>query len=152
MALRGRMTSAMSNMTLSMRKFSSISNVTGREIHPCGITGTGPTLENGCDDWTFDIGIYNFLKATKLIRFSAAPPSIRTWYRLMLMMARETNNESYPAPAMLLGQSEAPKLIDVSIHLWCGAALWAGVAATTSRCRLLTMRWEVMSQEPLNMT
>jgi hypothetical protein len=102
--------------------------------------------------WNFDIAIYSFLKAAKLIRFSAAPPSIRTWYNLMLMMVRETSSGSCPAPAMLLGQSEASKLIDVSIHLWCGTAFGAGAAAATSQCRFLMMRREVMSQEPLNMT
>jgi hypothetical protein len=38
------------------------------------------------------------------------------WYNLMLAMARETSSGSFPAPAMLLGQSVALKLIDVSIH------------------------------------
>jgi hypothetical protein len=106
--------------------------VTGREIQPRGITGTGPTLENGRDGWSFDISICSFLRAAKLIRFSAAPPSIRTWYNLMLMMNGETSSGSYPARAMLLRQSEVSKLIDVSIHLWCDAAFGAGVAATTS--------------------
>jgi hypothetical protein len=54
--------------------------------------------------------------------------------------------------AMLLGQSEALKLINVSIHLWCGAALGAGAAAATSRRKFLMMRHEVMSQGPLNIT
>jgi hypothetical protein len=52
--------------------------MTGRNIQPRGITGIGPIPENGHNGWSFDISIYNFLKATKLIRFSAAPPSIRT--------------------------------------------------------------------------
>jgi hypothetical protein len=130
--IEGRLTSAASNKTLSVRKFSGIPNVTGREIQPRGITGTGPTLENGRDGWSFDISICSFLRAAKLIRFSAAPPSIRTWYNLMLMMNGETSSGSYPARAMLLRQSEVSKLIDVSIHLWCDAAFGAGVAATTS--------------------
>jgi hypothetical protein len=63
---------------LSMRKFSGAPNMTGRNIQPREITGIGPIPENGRNGWSFDISIYNFLKATKLIRFSAAPPSIRT--------------------------------------------------------------------------
>jgi hypothetical protein len=83
-----------SNMTLSVRKFSGVPNVTGREIHPRGMTGTRPTPDNGCDGWSFDTSICSFLKATKLIRLSAAPPSIRTWYSLMLMMVGETSSGS----------------------------------------------------------
>jgi hypothetical protein len=77
MALKGRLTSVTSNRTLSMQKFLDILNVTGREIQSYGTTGTGLTLENGCDGWSFDIGIYNFLKAAKLMRLNAASPSIR---------------------------------------------------------------------------
>jgi hypothetical protein len=72
------------------------------------------------------------------------------WYSLMLTMVEETSNGSYSAPTMLLGQSEASKLIDISIHLWCGAALGAGTTIASSRRKFLMMRWEVMSQEPLN--
>jgi hypothetical protein len=46
---------------------------------------------------------------------------------------------------MFLGQSEASKPIDVSIHLRCGAALGAGAAATTARRRVLMMRVDVTS-------
>jgi hypothetical protein len=152
MALKGRLTSATSNRTLSVRKFSGVLNVTGREMHLHGMTGTGPTHENGCDGWSFDIGIYRFLKAAKLIRFSVVPSSIRIWYSLTLMMVKETSSGSYPAPAMLLGQSVASKLIGVSIYLWCGAALGADATVATSRRRFLTMRWEVISQEPPNIT
>jgi hypothetical protein len=152
MALKGRLTSATSNMTLYVRKFSGVPNVIEREIHPHGMIGTGSTSENRCDGWSFNIGIFSFLKATKLIRFSAAPPSIKMWYNLMLMMVGVTSCGSCPAPAMLLGQSEASKLIDVSIHLWCGVDLGAGTTAATSQHRFLTMQWEVMSQEPLNIT
>jgi hypothetical protein len=144
--------SAMTKRTHFMWKFSGIPNVTGREIHPRGMTGTGPTLENGRDRWSFDIGICSFLKAGKLIRFSAAPPSIRMWYNLMLTMVGETSSGSCPAPAMLLGQSKVSKLIDVSIHLWCGATLGAGATAATSQCMFLMMRREVMFQEPSNIT
>jgi hypothetical protein len=87
-----------------VQKFSSVPNVTGREIHLRGMTGTRPTPENGRDGWSFDIGICSFLKPVKLIRFNARPPSIRTWYNLTLTMVGETSNESYLTPAMLLGQ------------------------------------------------
>jgi hypothetical protein len=70
----------------------------------------------------------------------------------MLMMVGETSSESCPTPAMLLGQSEASKLIDVSIHMQCGASFGVGATVATTQHRFLTMRWEVMSQEPLNMT
>jgi hypothetical protein len=152
MALKGRLNSMTLNMTLSVRKFSGVLNVTRMEIHPRGMTSIGITPENGCDSWSFDIGICSFLKATKLIRFSAAPSSIRTWYNLMLMMVGETSSRSCLTPAMLLGKSEASKLIDVSIHLWCGAALGAGTAAATSQRSFLMVRWDVMSQEPPNIT
>jgi hypothetical protein len=75
MTLKGRLTSTTSNKTLSVRKFSDVLNVTGMEINPCGMIGTGPTPKNGRDGWSFDISIYRFLKAAKLIRFSVAPPS-----------------------------------------------------------------------------
>jgi hypothetical protein len=152
MALKGRLTYMTSNRMLSVRKFSDILNVTRREIQPHGITGTEPTPENGRDVWSFHIGICSFLKAAKLMRFSAAPPSIRTWYSLILTMVGETSSRSCPAPTMLLEQSEASKLIDVSIHLWCDTAFGTGVAVATSRHRFLVVWWEVMSQEPPNMT
>jgi hypothetical protein len=41
------------------------------------------------------------------MRLRDAPPLIRTWYNLMLVMVGETISGSYMAPAMLLGQSEA---------------------------------------------
>jgi hypothetical protein len=126
MALKGRLPTTTSNRMLFVRKFSGVLNVTRREIQPRGIIGTEPTPENGHDGWSFDIGIYSFLKAVKLIRFSDAPPSIRTWYSLMLMMVEEMSSGSYSTPTMLLRQSEASKLINVSIHLWCGVAFGAG--------------------------
>jgi hypothetical protein len=103
MALKGRLTSMTSNRTLSVRKFLGVLNVTGREIQLRGIIRTGPTPENGRDNWSFDIGIYSFLKAAKLIRFSVAPPSIRMWYSLMLTMVGEMSNGSCPVPTILLG-------------------------------------------------
>jgi hypothetical protein len=47
MALNGRLTSATSNWTFSVRKFSSIPNVTGSVMLPRGYTGWAPTPENG---------------------------------------------------------------------------------------------------------
>jgi hypothetical protein len=81
-----------------------------------------------------------------------APPSIRMWYNLTLAMVGETSSESYPAPTMVLGQSEASNPIRVSTHLRCGAAFGAGAAAAISRHKVLTMRLDVMSQKPPNMT
>jgi hypothetical protein len=95
MALKGRLTSTTSNRTLSMQKFSSVPNVTRREIHPHGMTSTGPILENGRDGWSIDIGICSFLKAAKLVKFSNAPPSIMTWYNVMLTMVGEASNRSW---------------------------------------------------------
>jgi hypothetical protein len=78
MTLNGRLTSATSKRTLSVRKFSAVPNVTGREMQPRGLTDTGPTPENGRDGWSFSIGICSFLKAARLMRLRAAPPSIKT--------------------------------------------------------------------------
>jgi hypothetical protein len=91
MALNGRLTSATSKRTLSMRKFSAVLNVTGRKMQPRSVTVTGPTPDNGRDSWSLPIGIYNFLKAARLMRLRAAPPSIKTWYSLMLEMVGETS-------------------------------------------------------------
>jgi hypothetical protein len=137
--------------TLSVRKLSAVPNVIGREKQPHSITNTKPTPENGCDNWSFLIGICNFLKAARLMRLRAAPPSIRTWYNLLLAMVGETSNGSCPTPDMRFRQSEALNPINVSTHLRCGAAFGAGAAAAISRRKVLTMRLDVMSQEPLNM-
>jgi hypothetical protein len=126
-----------SNRTLSMKKFSGVPNVTRRKIQPHGITTIGPTPKNGPDSWSLDIGICSFFKVAKLIRFNAAPPLIRTWYNLVLMMVKETSSGSCPAPTTLLGQLEALKLN----HLWCGVAFGVGASVVTSRHRFLTMRW-----------
>jgi hypothetical protein len=112
---------------------------------PCGTTSTGPTPENGQDGVRFDIEICSFLKAVRLMRLSVAPPSIKKWYNLTLEMVGEMISGSYPAPVMFLGQSEASKPIDVSIHLWCGAAPGEGPAAATARRRILTTHQDVMS-------
>jgi hypothetical protein len=47
MALKGRLTSAMSNKMLSVWKFLGALNVTGREIQLHSMTNIDPTLENG---------------------------------------------------------------------------------------------------------
>jgi hypothetical protein len=116
----------------------------GSEMLPRSITDPGPTLENGGEGASFDIEIYNFLKAARLMRLRSTPPSTRTWYNLMLAMVGETSSGSYLAPAMFLGQSEALKLIVISIHLWWGATLGVGVAVATARRWVLTTRQDVM--------
>jgi hypothetical protein len=79
MVLKGRLTSTTSRRMRFVQKFSSVPNVTGREVQPRGITDTGPTVENGREGWSFDIKFCSFLKAVRLMRLSAVPPSIRTW-------------------------------------------------------------------------
>jgi hypothetical protein len=44
--------------------------------------------------------IYSFWKAARLMRSRVAPPSIRTWYSLMLAMVGETTSRSCLTPAM----------------------------------------------------
>jgi hypothetical protein len=107
----------MSKRTLSVQKFFAIPNMTGREMQLHGMTNTGPTPENSCDGWSFPIRIYSFLKAARLMRLSAAPQSIKTWYNLTMAMVGETSSGSYLVPAMLLGQLEASDSIGVSNHL-----------------------------------
>jgi hypothetical protein len=63
----------------------------------------------------------------------------------MLVMVGETTSRSCPAPDIFLGQSEALNVIDVSIHLWWGAAHDVGVAATTAQYSVLITRLDVMS-------
>jgi hypothetical protein len=63
----------------------------------------------------------------------------------MLAMVVEMISRSCPAPIMLMVQSEASKLIGVTIHLWCGDTLGAGAVAATSWRRVLTTRHDVMS-------
>jgi hypothetical protein len=145
MALNGRLTSATSKRTLSVRKFFAISNVTGREMQPRGVTDTGPTPENKHDSWSFPISICSFLKAARLMRLRAAPPSIKTWYNLTLEMVGETSSGSCPASAMLLEQLEASNLIEVSTHMRCGAAFGVEAAAAISQHRALTTRLDVMA-------
>jgi hypothetical protein len=73
------------------------------------------------------------------------------WYSLILAMVGEMTSGSYPAPTMFLGQFEALNSINVSIHLWWGATLDVGVAATIARHTVLMTRLDIMSQEPLYM-
>jgi hypothetical protein len=117
-----------------------------------GMMEPRPTPKNRHEGESLDMGIYSFWKVVRLMRLRAALPSIRTWYNLMLAMVREMTSQSCPAPAMFLGQSEASNLIDVSIHLWWGAALSMGAAAATAQRSVLMTRLDVMSQEPLYMT
>jgi hypothetical protein len=82
----------------------------------------------------------------------AAPPSTRTWYNLMLAMVGDTSSGSCLASDMFLGQSEKSKMIDISIHLWWGAALGASAAIATTQHRVLTTCQNVMPHEPPYMT
>jgi hypothetical protein len=152
MALKGTLTSAMLKTMLSVRSFSSVPSIIGWEMLPRGMMEPRPTPKNGCEGSSLDMGIYNFWKAARLIRLRAAPPSIRMWYNLMLAMVREMTSGSYPAPTIFLGQSEASKQIDISIHLWCGAALGAGAVVVIARHRVLMTRLDVMSQKLSYMT
>jgi hypothetical protein len=63
-AFKGRLTSATLNSTFSVRKFSSVSNVTGRAVLPRRYTGYGSTLENGQEGSNLDYGIWSYLNAT----------------------------------------------------------------------------------------
>jgi hypothetical protein len=137
---------------LSVRMISAVLNVTEREMQPRGITDIGPSPENERDGWSFPISICSFLKAARLMRLRAAPPSIRMWYNLTLAMVGETSSGSCPTPAIVLGQSEALNPIRVFTHLQCGATFSAGAAAAIYRHKVLMMHLDVMSQEPLNMT
>jgi hypothetical protein len=152
MALKGRLSSATSKMTLSVRLFSGVLNVTEREMLPRGVMELRPTPENGREGESLDMGIYNFWKAVRLMRLRATLSSIKTWYSLTLAMVGETTSRSCPAPAMFLGQSKASNVIDVSIHLWWGAALGLVAAAATAQCSVLMTFLDVMSQELPYMT
>jgi hypothetical protein len=62
---------------------------------------------------------------------------------------RAVMSGSMPAPAMFSGQSDAPKVIVVLHHRWCGAALRTpGVTDRTSRRRDFTFLRKVSSQLP----
>jgi hypothetical protein len=74
----------------------------------------------------------------------AAPPIIRTWYSLTLVMVGQMTSGSCLTPAMFMGQSESSNTIDVSIHLWWGAAFDVGAAAVIVRRSILTTRLDVV--------
>jgi hypothetical protein len=117
-----------------------------------GMMEPRPTTKNGHEWACLEVGIYNFLKAARLMRLMVAPPTTRMWYSLMLAMVEEMSSGSYLGPVMFLGQSEVSKPIDISIHLWWGAALGTGAATATTQRRVLMMHPGVISQEPLYMT
>jgi hypothetical protein len=96
----------------------------------------GPTLENGREGPNRDSGICSCLNAAWLMTLRPAPPSINTWCSRMLAMTGAMMSGSMPAPAMLLGQSGAPKEMMVLLHRWWGAAFGTpGVTDRASRRR-----------------
>jgi hypothetical protein len=113
-----------------------------------GMMEPRPTPKNGHEGESLDMEICSFWKATRLMRLRAAPPSTRMWYNLMLAMVGEMTSRSYPTPDMFLGQSDASNSIDVSIHLWWGAARGVGTTAAITQHSVLMTRLDVMSQEP----
>jgi hypothetical protein len=96
--------------------FLGLSNVTGSAMLPRGYTSCGPTPENGREGPSRDPGICSCLNAAWLMTLSPAPPSISTWCSRMLVMTRVVMSGSIPAPAMLSGQSDAPKEMVVLLH------------------------------------
>jgi hypothetical protein len=90
---------------------------------PRGYTGCGPTPENGREGPSRDPGIYSCLNAAWLMTLRPTPLSISTWCSRMLVTTGAMMSGSTPAPAMLSGQSDAPKEMVVLLHHWCGAAL-----------------------------
>jgi hypothetical protein len=153
MALKGRLTSATSNRTFSVRKFSSVPNVTGSVMLPRGYIGCGPTPKNGREGPSRDPRICSYLNAAWLMMLRPAPPSIRTWCSRMLAMIGAVMSGSILALAVLSRQSDAPKEMVVLLHRWCGAAFGTpGTAERTSQRRDLTFLREVSSQLPPYMT
>jgi hypothetical protein len=67
------------------------------------MTDSKPTPENGHEGVGLEIKICSFLKAARLMRLRAAPPSTRIWYNLMLAMVGEMSSRSCLALAMFLG-------------------------------------------------
>jgi hypothetical protein len=63
-----------------------------------------------------DPRICNCLNAAWLMTLRPAPPSINTWCRRILAMTGAVMSGSTPAPAMLSGQSDAPKEMVVLLH------------------------------------
>jgi hypothetical protein len=103
MALKGRLTSSTSKSLLSVRYFSDVPNVTGRDMLPREMMEPEPTRENRHEGESLDMGICSFGKAVRLMRFRATPPSIRMWYNMTLAMVGETTSGSYSVPIMFLG-------------------------------------------------
>jgi hypothetical protein len=127
--------------------------MTEREMLPCGMMKPGPTPKNEREGEILDTAICSFWKAAvRLMRLRAAPPSIRMWYSLTLVMVEEITSGSCLAHAMFLGQSEAPNTVNVSSHLWWGTALGMGAAVATTRHNILMMRLDMASKELLYMT
>jgi hypothetical protein len=83
---------------------------------PKGYTGCGPTPENGREGPSLYPGICSYLNAAWLMTLRLAPPSIKTWCTRMLAMTGAVMSSSTPAPAMLSGQSDAPKEMVVLLH------------------------------------
>jgi hypothetical protein len=84
---------------------------------PSGMIESEPTLKNGHERVSLDMGICSFWKAARLMRLKTTPLSIRMWYNMTLAMVGEPTSGSYLAPTIFLGQSEASNPIDNSIHL-----------------------------------
>jgi hypothetical protein len=120
MALKGRLTSATSKTMFSVRKFSSVPNVTGSAMLPRGYTGCGPSPENGREGPRRDPRICSYLNAAWLMTLRPTPPSISTWCSHMLAMTGAVMSGNMPTPAMLSGQSGAPKEMVVLLHRWWG--------------------------------
>jgi hypothetical protein len=70
---------------------------------PRGMIEPSPTPKNDHEGVSLDMGICSFCKAARLMRLRAAPPSMRMWYSLMLVMVGEMTSGSYLVPAMFLG-------------------------------------------------
>jgi hypothetical protein len=68
----------MSNWTFSVRKFSSVPNVTGSVMLPRGYTGYGPTPENGREGPSRDPRTCSYLNAAWLMTLRSTPSSINT--------------------------------------------------------------------------
>jgi hypothetical protein len=83
---------------------------------PRGYTGYGPTPENGREGPRRDPGICSCLNAAWLMTLRPGPPLINTWCSRMLAMTGAVMSGSMPTPAMLSGQSGAPKEMVVLLH------------------------------------
>jgi hypothetical protein len=110
---------------------------------PCGFDNPRTTLKVKAT--TIGIRMLTDYSVGHKDRQQAAPPSVWTWYNLMLVMVEEMTSKSCPTPDMFLGQSEASNVINVSIHLWWDAALNVGTMAATVWHSVLVTRLDVMS-------